>query len=301
MTIIAITGGTGFVGSHLIDTTLAGGHAVRALTRRPQAPREGVTWVDGALDRPTSLAALVEGADAVVHVAGLINAADRAGFAAGNQAGTAAMLTATSAAGVGRFVQVSSLAARVPDLSDYGWSKAEADAAVMASDLAWTIVRPPAIFGPRDHELLELFRFARRHVVPLPPAGGRMSVIAVEDLTALLLRLATSDALTHAITEPDDGMPGGWVPAAFVRAIGEAVGTSVLPVPLPRALLATASWLDRSVRGHGAKLTADRVRYFCHPDWASHDRPPADVWQPARPTRQALAATARWYRAHDLL
>ena len=301
MTVIAITGGTGFVGSHVIDAALGGGHAVRALTRRPQAPREGVTWIDGALDRPDSLAALAAGADAVVHVAGLVNAADRAGFALGNQAGTAAMLAATGAAGVRRFVQVSSLAAREPALSDYGWSKAEADAAVIASDRAWTIVRPPAIFGPRDHELLDLFRLARRHVVPLPPPGGRMSVIAVEDLAVLLLRLATSDALTRAIVEPDDGTPGGWVPVDFVRAIGEAVGSRVLPVPLPRPVLLAASWLDRSIRGRGARLTGDRVRYFGHPDWASHDPPPARIWQAVRPTRDALAATAAWYRANGLL
>lgn len=301
MSALAITGGTGFVGSHLIDLALAEGHQVRALTRRPQPPRDGVTWIDGALDRTDSLNALVGRADAVIHVAGVVNAPDRAGFAAGNIGGTEAVLTATERAGVRRFVHVSSLAAREPQLSSYGWSKAGAESAVMASDLDWTIVRPPAIFGPRDHELLELFRFARRHIVPLPPGGGRMSLLYAPDLVRLLLDLALSDGFSGAILEPDDGTPEGWRYPDFVRAIGAAVGARVLPIPLPRALLDGMAGLDRLIRGKRAKLTRDRVAYFCHPDWVAHQRPPAALWSAGTDTRAALANTASWYRANELL
>lgn len=301
MTIIAVTGGTGFVGSHLLDAALAEGHQVRALTRRPQPDRPGVTWVEGALDRPDNLAALVRDADAVLHIAGVINAADRAGFAAGNIDGTRNMIAAARDAGVRRFVQVSSLAAREPELSDYGWSKAEADKVLMASDLDWTIVRPPAIFGPRDQEMLELFRLAKRHLVPLPPAGGRMSVIAVGDLVRLLLTLPASNALTRQIVEPDDGTPDGWDHRDFARAIGKATGRTVLPLPLPRPILNAIATVDRMARGEKAKLTPDRVSYFCHPDWVSHAAPPADVWNPSGDTPAALAETARWYRAQGLL
>ena len=71
---LAITGGTGFVGGRLIDLALSAGHEVRALTRRDQSPRDGVTWIRGALDDQVSLDDLAEGADAVIHVAGVINA-----------------------------------------------------------------------------------------------------------------------------------------------------------------------------------------------------------------------------------
>src|SRR5687768_2905891 len=113
---LAITGATGFVGGRLLDLALAAGHEVRALTRRPRPDREGVTWVQGALDKPESLDRLAGGSDAVIHVAGVINAPDPAGFEAGNVTGTSAVLKAAEKAGVGRFVHVSSLAAREPKL-----------------------------------------------------------------------------------------------------------------------------------------------------------------------------------------
>jgi len=78
--ILAITGGTGFVGRVLIDRALAAGHEVRALTRRPQTARDGLAWIAGALDRSDALARLVAGADAVIHVAGVTTAPDAAGF-----------------------------------------------------------------------------------------------------------------------------------------------------------------------------------------------------------------------------
>lgn len=301
MTLIAVTGGTGFVGSHFIEQALAEGYELRALTRRPQPERAGVTWIEGALGNPNSMAALVEGADAVLHIAGVISAPDRAGFAAGNIEGTRVLIAATEAAGIRRFVQVSSLTAREPDLSLYGWSKAEADRLVMASNLDWTIVRPPAIFGPRDQEMLELFKLAKYHVMPLPPAGGRMSAIAVGELVRLLLALPTSNALIRQIVEPDDGTPNGWDHRDFARAIGVAMGKKVLPLSLPRPVLTAIAALDGLFRGKKAKLTPDRVAYFCHPDWVSHATPPADVWAPRRDTPSALAATAQWYRAQGLL
>jgi nucleoside-diphosphate-sugar epimerase len=299
--VIAVTGGTGFVGSRLIGLVLAAGHQVRALTRRPQPARDGLVWIEGALDDRAALARLVEGADAVVHVAGVVNAPDRAGFAAGNIAGTEAMLAAARDAGVARFVHVSSLAAREPALSDYGCSKAEAEARVVASDRDWTVVRPPAVYGPADMEMREMFRLAKFGLALLP-SPGRLSVIHVDDLAALLLVLAENDA-GRLVLEADDGVPGGWTHKAFGQALGAAVGRRVLAVPLPHGLMMLAARGDALVRGRKAKLTPDRVDYFCHPDWTvdPDKRPPSQLWQPKIATPEGLAATAAWYRANRLL
>src|SRR5215213_5801217 len=200
---LAITGGTGFVGSHLIDAALAAGHEVAALARRDQPPRERLQWIAGNLEDRAALKALVEEADAVVHVAGVINAPDPAAFEQGNVAGTLAMLAAATAGGVRRFVHVSSLAAREPGLSLYGASKARTEELVQSSGLDWAIVRPPAVYGPGDKETLELFKMAKLGLVLLPPKG-RVSLVHVEDLARLLLALTQRGAPNKLVVEPDD-------------------------------------------------------------------------------------------------
>ena len=292
--IIAMTGATGFLGGHVLTRLLAG-HDVRALTRRAQPDRQRVTWIEGALDDEAALSRLCARAQAVVHVAGVVNG-DAAAFDAGNRAGTVSVLRAAEGAGAARFVHVSSLAAREPQLSIYGASKRAAEDAVAASTLDWRIVRPPAIYGPGDTENLELFRFARRGVVPLPP-GGRMSVIHADDMARLIVALIDGGP-THALYEADDGMPGGWSHKDFGRAIGSAVGRKVLTVPLPVALVRVAAVIDGHLRGSKAKMTPDRAAYFCHPDWTVDPakRPSPAFWRPQISTAAGLAATAAWYR-----
>jgi uncharacterized protein YbjT (DUF2867 family) len=299
---LAITGATGFVGARLLDLALTEGHRVRALTRRPQAPRDDVAWIDGTLGHPDSLDQLVEGADAVIHVAGVINAPDTAGFEAGNVLGTGAILAAAERAGTPRFVHVSSLAAREPRLSLYGASKARSEQLVSASPLATAIVRPPAIYGPGDRELLEMFRMAARGFVPLPPAG-RLSLLHADDLARLLLALCAPEAPTGLTIEPDDGRPGGWTHREFGSALGAAVGRRVTKISMPRPLLAIAARIDRLLRGGNAKLTPDRAAYFSHPDWVANPNrvAPPDLWKPQIHTSQGLADTARWYRAEGWL
>ena len=298
---LAVTGATGFVGGHLLARAIEAGHQVRALTRQPQEQRDGITWVEGALDRPGSLANLVDGSDAVIHVAGVINAPDADGFEAGNVAGTAAVLAAAEQAGVKRFVHVSSLAAREPGLSLYGASKARSEALVEASSLSTAIVRPPAVYGPGDRETLELFRMAERGIVLLPPRG-RLSLIHVDDLARLLLALADAGA-PNLLIEPDDGRDGGWTHEQFGKALGTAVGRNVAAFHAPRAMLRLAAGIDRLLRGGKAKLTPDRAAYFCHPDWsvAPVRGAPDSLWKPAIATEAGLADTTAWYRREGWL
>ena len=294
---IAVTGATGFVGQALLDRALEAGLTVKALARRAQPPRDGVEWISGDLDSADALRQLVRGAEAVIHVAGVVN--DAAQFESGNVLGTLNVIEAAKAEGVQRFIHVSSLSAREPDLSAYGASKARAEKLVMASGLDWTIVRPPGIYGPRDVDYFEMFRLARWGLMPVPPKEGRASIIHVDDLARLLLALVPGgEGVSSQTFEPDDGREQGWSHYEFARAIGWAMGRRPWVVHLSRASLERAARVDRRVRGPKARLTADRVGYLSHPDWVvSNDaRPPRGLWQPLVPTREGLKATAQWYR-----
>jgi nucleoside-diphosphate-sugar epimerase len=300
MLTLAVTGATGFVGQAVLDHALAQGHAVRALARKVQTERAGVLWVEGTLERSDALRRLCEGADAVLHIAGAVNVPTRDAFAAANIAGTQAIVDAATMSGLQRFVHVSSLAAREPALSNYGWSKAGAEDVVRASTLDWTIVRPPGVYGPRDTDMLELFRMAQRGLMLLPPPG-RGSWIHVEDLAQLLVTLGDGGA-PHQLLEPDDGAPLSH--GELAQALGRAVGRRrVAFFSAPRWLLGLAARGDRLVRGDKARLTPDRARYMAHPDWTADLalRPDAALWHPEIGAEDGLAATARWYRAQGWL
>jgi len=299
---LAITGGTGFVGSHLIGIASAAGHEIRALARRDQQHREGVTWIAGDLSSRDALEQLVDGVEAIIHVAGTISAQSAAGFEIGNVAGTLAMLAAATAGGVHRFVHVSSLAAREPKLSLYGGSKARAEELVHSSGLEWAIVRPPAVYGPGDKETLELFRMAKLGLMLMPPKG-RVSVIHADDLARLLIALAGPAAPSNILIEADDGKPAGWTHREFARALAAAVGTKAAVISSPGILLRLAARADQLLRGEKAKLTVDRAAYFSHRNWVIEPKRacPPQLWRPEIDTREGLKDTADWYRAQGWL
>jgi nucleoside-diphosphate-sugar epimerase len=294
---IALTGATGFVGQALLDRALDAGLAMKALARRDQPPRAGVEWVAGDLEGAVALRRLIRRAEAVIHVAGVVN--DPAQFESGNVRGTLNVIEAAKAEGVQRFIHISSLSAREPNLSAYGASKARAEKLVMASGLDWTIVRPPGIYGPRDVDYFEMFRMARWGLLPVPPKEGRSSIIHVDDLARLLLALVPGgEGVSFQTFEPDDGRKQGWSHYELARAIGWAMDRRPWVLHLSRTSLERAARADRFLRRGKARLTSDRVGYMAHPDWVvTHDaRPPRSLWQPQVSTREGLKATAQWYR-----
>lgn len=289
---VAVTGGTGFVGQRVLRLAAERGFEVRALTRRPQAAQPGIEWIAGDL---ADCGELCRGVDAVIHIAGVINARTPGEFDAGNVAGTQATLDAARAAGIRRFVHVSSLAAREPALSRYGASKAKSEALLPGSGLDWAIVRPPAVYGPGDRETLELFRMAAKGLA-LVPMRGRASFIHADDLAAALLALATGSA--SGTFEPDDGHPDGYEHGEFARLIGEAVGRRPLIVRVPKAGMLAGAMVDTAIArlaGRLPKLSFDRAHYFAHPDWVSHSAP-IPGWSPVIAARDGLTSTAAWYR-----
>lgn len=299
---IAITGATGFVGRRVL--AMADGRPVRALTRRPQPPQPGVEWVLGDLSDTHALARLCDGAAAVLHIAGVVNAADDAGFHTGNVTGTANILAA--AASVPRFVQVSSLAARVPGLSLYGASKAQGDALVMARPRDWVIVRPPGVYGPGDAEMRDLFTAARFGIGLAPGrAEARISLIHVDDLARALLALAQGGP-SREILEIDDGS-GGYTHAQHAAAIGRALGRRrVRMIPVSNRLLglaASVATMIASWKGELPKLSRDRAFYLAYPDWVARggNLRLAGLWQPQIDLDAGMADTVRDYRQRGWL
>lgn len=301
---VAITGGTGFVGQAVLDMLGEALIPVEALARK--VPKDGhlrVDWVQGNLDDLTALERLVTGCRAVIHIAGLTSSPDPQDFEQANVVGTANVIAAMKRSGTKRLVFVSSLAARKPELSAYGASKDKAEQLVEASGLDWTIVRPPAVYGPRDKDMFELFRSAKFGLVPLPPSGAT-SIIHVNDLAQLLVALIPFDPQSRKrIFEPDDGREGGWSHKELGNAIGTAMGRPVLALNLPGAILHSAAAIDGLFRRKRAKLTADRVGYMLHPNWVSRsDRAvPEALWQPAIEGEAGLKSTADWYKAEGWL
>jgi len=188
----ALTGGSGFVGSHVADALLAGGYRLRTLVRRPASPGWlkdlDVELVTGDVRDAASLEPLVAGADAVVHVAGKTSAKSEADYLEANASGTAHLVAATLRGSPdAHFVLVSSQAAGGPSLdglpvaasaagkpvSAYGRSKLEGENEVRrATRLRYTILRPSAVYGPRETAIRDLFVAASRGVVPVL-AGGK--------------------------------------------------------------------------------------------------------------------------------
>jgi nucleoside-diphosphate-sugar epimerase len=300
---LAITGGTGFVGKAVCRLAAENSVPLRALARKIPDDTSHPEWIEGDLASEAPLNRLCEGASAVIHIAGLTNTPDPAQFEEVNVVGTANVIAAAKAANVRRLILVSSLSARKPELSQYGASKAKAEELVKASGLDWTIVRPPAVYGPHDIDMFELFRSAKWGFVPLPP-GGATSIIHVDDLARLLLAIIpTVPAVNKHVFEPDDGREGGWSHKELGAAIGRAMRRKVFAPNLSKTVLEAAARLDRLLRGKRAKLTQDRVGYMCHPNWvARFDRQvPAEIWQPRHVDEEGLQSTAQWYRENRWL
>lgn len=302
---LAITGGTGFVGGHSIARALARGHAVRALARRPQPPRDGLVWVPGSLTDEAALDTLVSGADAVLHIAGVTNAACRAGFEEGNVLGTAFV---RRAAGSRPLVHVSSLSAREPGLSTYGWSKRAGEGVAIGAQGPVTVVRPPAVYGPGDREFLELMKIARSGYVPFP-ANSIAAMIYGPDLAAALVALAEDAAgparAAGQVFEIDDGVPG-YSPAEVASAMAGALGRPVRPFEVSPRLLSLAASADTGLarlRGTLPRLSHDRARYMSHPDWSANSAPlrALGLWAPEIRLAEGMAKTAAAYRAEGLL
>jgi len=295
--IVAVTGGTGFIGQRLLPRLAAAGWTVRALTRRPQCDKSSVEWISGDLADTAALERLLTGADAFVHMAGAIKALNRGAFHDANAGGTRACWRLAQSCP--RVVHLSSLAAREPQLSHYGASKRAAEA-VFAGAPNVAILRPCAVYGPGDRETLALFRAVRRRIAPRLRGAGRVGLIHVDDLAAAIVHVLDSGEGLGRTLQLDDGAPGGYAHRDINDAIARALGVRPAQPGVPRALLtavAAANQAIAAITRRPAMLTPAKVRELTHHDWTAQPPRLQDVtaWRPAIAAEAGLAATARWY------
>ena len=298
--IIAMTGATGFAGRHAVSELLLRGHRLKALVRNPAnaALPAGVEAVQGDLADTAALARLVDGADGVIHLAGALTALDRMGYFRVNERGTRALADAALKAGVRRFVHISSLAAREPQLSGYAASKRAGEDVVLAQMTALNaiLIRPPAVYGPGDRGTLPLIKELTRPIAAIPGLPqARFSLIHGRDLARLIAVALENDI--EGLHEVSDGRPGGYGWSDLIAAAAAFRGAPIRPIFLPRAIPAMVAGVAEGVSrltGKPGMVNRGKIAELYHPDWVA--RPGGLALPDPIAFPQGLAETVTWYR-----
>lgn len=325
---VLVTGASGFVGSTLADELVKQGHEVRILVRRSSNLRNltsvALTPVEGDLRHPESLEQAIGDAEIVFHVAGVVTAPDREAFFASNAKGTENLVRAVNRApSVRRMVYVSSLAAAGPGdwkeirreeneahpVSDYGASKLAGEKALEELKTSSVVVRPPAVYGPKDRGVLTFFEIVERGLSPKLGATGPdrlYSFVHVEDLVRGIILAGTSEekfSPGEVFYISGDG-EHSW--SEVMRLLAESMGKDPVTVPLPLPLLKLASGLCSAVTavtGKALPLSLDKYKELSARSWAcSNEKAKRRLgFKPYWSLPQGFRQTARWYRENGWL
>jgi nucleoside-diphosphate-sugar epimerase len=321
---VLVTGGSGFVGSHVAERLQAGGHELRLLLRASSKLDylQDVEFerVDGDIRDASSLPAALEGVEAVVHCAGITSARTYAEYEAINARGTADLVHAARDAGVQRFLFASSLAAQGPSpdghpqppepslpVSSYGRTKLAAEYAVRAERqrLNVSILRLPVVYGPRDRGLLPFYVMAKFGVLPLYGNGDHQIswIHAWDAADAMALALEKSEK-SGSVYTVNDGAPHTW--RELAAALGDAFGSNLRLLEVPHALYNAAAIGADLIAGITKKplpLTAEKVVEMKQRYWIGDNATIREQlgWEPRIDYRDGIAVTLAWYRENGWL
>jgi nucleoside-diphosphate-sugar epimerase len=323
---IAVTGATGFIGSHLVETLVSRGHEVTCLARSPKK----LVWIShlpvrvvyGDVCAPESLAEFTAGQDSVVHCAGLTKAAVMEEYVRVNVDGTVNLLAAIkkNAPRLRRFVYLSTLEAMGPSsasrphvedveqhpLSMYGRSKSMAEKALrsFSDTLQMTVIRPPAAFGPRDRDIFAYFRLAARGFTPVIGYRNTISIVYVKNLAAgiaLALERPFGSMRSYFLT---DGPPLSWT--GLSELIARAVGKRTMRITVPAfavRMAGSVSGLYSAITHKAVLVSKDKIEAMKQEYWtASDQRARSELgYKPAYTTEQGIGETAEWYKREGWL
>lgn len=276
---ILLTGATGFIGRRIQDRLINEGWHLRVLARSASSRAANLhpkaEHIDGSLADAKALARGVAGTQAVINCAGSVRGLSFADFEAANVEGVRALCEAISRLStMPALLHLSSLAAVAPELSHYARSKRAGEEVLESFDtLNWTVIRPPAVYGPGDTEMRGAFRLARRGIVPVP--GGdraqRLSMLHVDDLVeAVIAWLRSPVAHRHHVYSIDDGKADGYDWNEIALAAMKKKDGRPMFVGLPTGLLDTVAWLNErlaAVTGRAIMLSRGKVRELTYPQW----------------------------------
>lgn len=319
-----VTGGTGFLGSHVVEQLVRAKRHVRALVRKTSDTRflkslPGVELCEGSVDDAASVRAAARGATGIVHAAGLVKARTADEFLRTNRGGTENLLGAAleERATLRKFVLVSSLAALRPSdgrgepipedceprpVTDYGKSKLAAEKSVLArkDDLPVVILRPPAIYGPRDREILAFFKSIKLGVLPLlGSTQNKLSMIYGADCASACIAALDTELPSGSAYHIDDGRPHTM--EELIMLTESAMGRRAkLRFHLPRRLVETAALgveLYGRATNRAVMLTRDKCNELFEQWVCDGARARKDLgWAPQVSFEDGIHKTVAWYR-----
>jgi nucleoside-diphosphate-sugar epimerase len=325
---VLVTGASGLLGGHVAELLVARGDEVRALVRKTSNRKvlerlPKVELFEGSVERADRVKEAVDGVDAVVHCAGIVKARGSDEFFSVNVGGTSNVVEAARKLGnkLKRFVHVSSLEACGPSadgkpvpldqespVTAYGRSKLAAEKVVLSAkdDIQVVILRPGAIYGPRDGEILEAFRSIQRGLLPLIDGGGARGVwIYATDCADACVRAIDADIPSGKIYFVDDGcgaLAQKQVFAEFERALGKkALVRTSLPVPFLMTVARGVEVFGR-LANRPVMLTREKASMLLL-DWiCSSDETRRDLgWQPKVAWDDGVKRAVAWYRENGWL
>jgi nucleoside-diphosphate-sugar epimerase len=272
---VAVTGATGFIGRHVTAHLVARGFAVRVVVRPESTHKapDGATMIRAPLE-PGALKHAFDGAEAVIHLAGIVSALHPAAYSAVNVDGTRAVAIATGAVSA-HLVHISSVAAAGPapagsprgeddvpnPRTPYGCSKLEGEQAVKATPgLRWIILRPSVVYGPGDRAMLPLFKLAERGWLPLVGrADAAYTFVHVDDVVRAIGAAIDTPVRNDVLFV---GHPRPVTARQILEAVRSAVGRPVTIVAVPQAITHLAAAVcDVAGRIIGRPLPLNRWRY----------------------------------------
>lgn len=298
--LIGVTGATGFIGAVLCQRLLEQGFQVRALVRNSTKASslsvQGVSLVQGDLENTSALAQLVTNCTFVIHCAGAVRGNSQAAFDGVNVAGTVAILQALATQPrPAKLLLLSSLTAREPQLSWYARSKSEGEKLLRkVPTLDWIILRPPAVYGPGDREMLPIFQWMHRGITLVPgSADARISLIHVSDLVDAIIACLQSEGAIRQVLTLCDGKQNGYSWHELADIASEQWSRKVRLWRIPHWLLngiAAANSKASRITGKAPMLTPPKLREMRHEDWVvdNDSITTATGWTPRLALRDGL-------------